>query len=305
MNVNRELKTSIGRKKVIPLLRRNISGWALLLPTVYALALCKWYPQIYGFVLSFFKTKGYTPMEFVGFLNYINVVTDTLFLHTLWNSLTYVLLSFVVGFIPPIILAILLNEVIHWNKLFRISSYIPYVSPFLAVSIIWANIYHPSSGGLLNMFLGKFGIGPHVWLLDSRLTILLIIISMTWNGCPGTAIIYLAALKSISQEWYESATIDGAGVWRKFMHITLPSISPVLLLMAVKQVIAVFQVMEQPLVMTGGGPNNASTTLNLTIYDMAFKYMQVDRSLALGVVSFLILVIITVGYFYLQNRIEE
>ncbi|MEG2583893.1 MAG: sugar ABC transporter permease, partial [Oscillospiraceae bacterium] len=142
------------------------------------------------------------------------------------------------------------------------------------------------------------------WLQDKNLTIPLIITSMTWRGCGATMIMYLATLQGVNQELYEAATIDGAGFFVKLRYITFPYISPIMALLLVRQIIGVFQVMVEPMTMTGGGPNNASVSLGLQGYNYAFVYFQPERALALGVITFVILMGVTAYYFKINKKLE-
>ena len=279
--------------------------WILLVPTVAVLLFCHWYPIFSGMYMSFFKTQGYTATDFVGLKNYINVLTDTMFLTTLLNTVKYVLWSILFGAIPPIFIAVIMQEVIHGKRTIRLLTYIPAVVPSLATAVIWTSIFSPASGGLLNYLLSFFGVEAQGWLQNPKLTIPLIMISQSWSGIPGTVLLYLSALQNINQDLYEAAMIDGASVWRRFKKITLPTLYPTILLMWVRQIIGIFQIMEPPLVMTDGGPNNASLSLNLTAYRMAFTYGQADRALALGVVSFCVLLIFSVFYFKMDKKINS
>lgn len=276
--------------------------WILLLPTVFALIITQWNPIIKGIYTSFFHTRGYGAESFCGLENYVNVLTDTMFLRTLGNTVKYVLWSMLFGGIPPIIIAIIMQEVVHCRKSIRLLTYIPSVTPGLAVSIIWMSIFSPTPGGMLNYFLSWLHIPAQGWLQNSKMVIPLIVMSASWSGIPGTVLLYLSALQNVNQDLYEASMIDGASIWKRLRKITLPQLYPTILLMFVRQIIGVFQIMEQPLVMTDGGPNNASLSLNLTAYKMAFTYGQVDRALALGTVSFVILLVFSVIYFKLEKK---
>ena len=292
----------IGSKLVV--VRNEALMWMLLLPTVFTLILCHWNPIFRGMITSLFQTKGFKLVEFVGLKNFKNVLTDTMFLRTLLNTVQYVVWSFLLGAIPPLAIAIALNEVVHFKQGFKILTYLPAIAPGLAASLIWVNIFSPSPGGMLNILMNALGLPTSQWLLNESLTIPLIVVSMTWKGYGATMLLYLSALQSVSQDLYEAAVIDGAGIWKRIFKITIPHLGPTMLLMWVQQIISVFQIFDQPLVMTDGGPNNASLTLGLTSYKMAFSYMQVDRSMALGTVSFFILLIATLFYFRMQKKLE-
>ena len=157
------------------------------------------------------------------------------------------------------------------------------------------------------MILGSVGIEPYQWLQDSRFTILWIIISMTWNGCGATALYYFAAMQGINRELYEAALIDGAGYWRRVSIVTLPYMYGMLVLFGVRQIIGVFNTMEQVLQMTGGGPNNASVTLGLLNYRYAFDSggKNAQYALALGVMMFIVLSVFSIIYFKIDKKIQE
>lgn len=275
-----------------------------MLPVLLCLIIVKWSPIISGIWRSFFETRGYETTSFVGLQNYKDVLTDTLFLTTLKNSVMYVVWSLLIGFIPPLLVAVLLNEVRFFKRGFRVITYIPVLAPMVVTALIFSYMYMPGENGFLNMILAAVGIPPLDWLQNAKMTIPLIVVAMTFAGTPGSTVIYLAALQNVSNDQYEAAIIDGASIWKRFRSVTIPAISSTMLLLTARQIIGVFQVMQEPLIMTGGGPNNASTTINLTSYNYAFTYMKVSRSLALGTCAFLFLMIFTVVYFRFEKRLK-
>lgn len=295
---DKELK----RRRFIGSAKRNAAGWLLMLPTLFLLYLLVWRPAAMGIGLSFFRMEGYTPVEFVGFKNFITVMKDKLFTKTLLNTFSYVFWSIVLGYLTPLVVAILLNEVRRGQGFFKTAIYLPTVVPAIAASMIWTQIYQPGTGGLLNQFLSLFGVEAQGWLQNGDLTIMLIVISCTWKGFGSTVLLYLATLQGIDQQLYEAAKIDGAGGFRRVMTITIPQMLPMMLLFLIRQVISIFQITEQPMAMTGGGPNNASMSLGLTAYDYAFRYMKTGSSLATGAITFVILIIMTSFYLWAQKK---
>ncbi len=287
--------------------RDNIEAWILMLPMVIILYLFIWRPTVMSGVWSFFTMKGYTPTKFCGFDNYIKVITHTQFLPTLWNTVQYVLWSLVLGFLPPLLIAVLLNETVHFRNGFRLLIYIPAVIPGIAAMLMWYFIYYPDQTGLLNMMLAKFGMQPYGWLSDARFTIIGIIIYSTWKGFPGAMLLYFASLQGVSVELYEASLIDGAGPWKRFWNVTRPAMEGLLLLNLVSQIISVFQIMEAPLAMTGGGPNGASVSLSYQLYQYGFNSggKGTGQAMALGVIIFLILIVFTIFYFWLNKKVED
>lgn len=306
--MNRQVKSdtaSLKRRKRLAVIKTNIGSWILLLPLVLAVALVIWYPQALSFFWSFFDMQGYTPVNFIGLKNYITVFTNTVFPQILGNTVSYVVWSLIIGFIPPFIVAVMLNEMMHFKSGLKSTIYFPAILPGIAVSMMWYLIYFPDTGGLLNMLLSFVGVEPQEWLQNRTMTIPLMVISMTWRGMPSTMLLYLASLQGINQELYEAATIDGAGFWKKLCKITLPQMAGLILIMFVQQIINIFQIMEQPMSMTGGGPNNASITMAYWAYKEGFENFRIGPAMAIGNILFVILVIATSFYFYLDKKVND
>lgn len=293
-------------KKVHREIKRNdIDGWIFLLPMVIVFYLMIWRPTVVGSIWSLFKMKGYKPTDFIGLKNYYEVIKDTQFIPIMINTVKYVAWSLVVGFIPPIIIALIINEMVHLQTFFKVTIYLPAVVPAVVVLLMWYYLYYPDESGLLNMMLAKIGMHPYTWLNDGRFTILYIVISMTWSGFPATMLLYFASIQAISPELYEAAIVDGAGPLRRIKNIALPQLGGIILLNFVRQIISVFQVMQEPMVMTGGGPNNASMSLGYQLYKYGFVNGRAGHALALGVIMFMILIVFTCFYFYANRKIED
>lgn len=292
-------------KKSIARIKKNFSGWILLLPTILFFIFLVWRPIMIGIIYSFFDLKGFEPAGFAGIKNYSQVLADTNFIRTLKNTVMYVLWSLLIGLPLPFVAAVMMNEMIHAKQYFKITTYLPCVLPGMATYLLWKLIYGESEGGLINSLLFYLGVRPMTFLSNASAVIPLIVIMMTWSGFGGTLVMYLATLQGVDQNLYEAARIDGAGFWKRITTVTFPHCRGIILLLAVKQIMGVFSVTEQPLVMTGGGPGGASMTLGLTNYYYAFKYGMMQKSLALGVITFIILSGLTIVYFALDRKINE
>lgn len=282
-----------------------VTAWLFAVPALILMYLFIWRPTVMGFVWSLFKMKGYTPKSFIGMRNYIEVVKDTQFIPLFLNTLKYVFWSLVIGFLPPLLLAIIVNEIVHFRQKIMTFLYLPSIIPGIAVALLWKQMYDPTDIGLLNTVLMKFGASPYLWLNDKNLVILWIIVSMTWKSFPGAMLLYYSALQNVSQDLYEAATIDGAGMIRRAWHVLRPQIMGVLILNFVRQIIGVFQVMEQPLAMTGGGPDGASASLGYQLYRYGFVTQRVGHAMALGTIIFVVLIFMTIFYFKLNKKLEE
>lgn len=293
------------KKKLM--LRNNVDAWILMLPMVLCLYIFIWRSTVMGGFWSFFEMKGFTPGDFCGFDNYRKVIGHSQFFPMLWNNVQFVFWSLIIGYLPPLFIAIMLNEIVHFKSMLRVMVYIPVVIPGIAAMLIWYYLYYPDQTGLLNMILSKVGIAPQKWLNDPDFAIIGIIIYNTWKSFGGAMLLYYAALQGVSPDVYEAALIDGAGPFKRFWNVTRPAIEGLLLLNLVNQIIGVFQIMEQPMAMTGGGPDGATNTLSYQLYNYGFNSAgrSTGQAMALGVIIFLILIVFTIVYFKLNKKVQE
>jgi multiple sugar transport system permease protein len=283
-------------------IRKNISGWLLMLPSLILFAFFVWVPLFESVRLSLYRAQGMNLIEFVGFNNYVDVFTHPDFLAALQNTFKYTLWSLIIGFLIPIILAIVINEIRKGKSLIKISVYLPNVIPGIAMVMLWGFLFRPGETGALNIILGTVGIEPQPWLTRGSWTIPLIVMAMTWKAAGATTLLYIAGLQGIDSELYEASIIDGANIWKRVRYITIPCIYNLARTLLILQIIAVFQVLYEPLVMTNGGPNNASISLMQLVFRFAFERFDYSRATAVSVIISIILVILTVVYFKINKR---
>jgi len=283
-------------------LKKNLGGWLIMLPSILLFIFFIWGPLLSNISLSFFESIGYDRGAFTGFENYREDFADPVFSKAFFNTLKYTFWSLLLGFGIPIILALLLSELVHAKGFFRSAIYFPNIIPGLATILLWTFLFDPSQGGVLNAILDIFNLGPFPWLNDPDLAIPLIVLTMTWKGAGATTLIYLASLQNVSDVYYEAARIDGASLWQRIRHVTLPHLIPTVKTLFILQIIMVFQVFYEPLVMTDGGPNNASISLLQLIYRYAFQQGNAAKAAALGVLVALMLFALTFAYLKITNR---
>ena len=284
--------------------KRDLFGWLVMLPTVVLFTFFVWEPLLENIRLSFCTAKMYTVTGFAGLENYYNVIHDVDFKAAFFNTFKYTFWSFLIGFFVPIIMGILISETVHLKGLFRVGVYFPNIMPTLATIWIWSYFFLPGPTGVLNIILGKLGIEPLVWLNNPKLTIPLIIITMTWKSAGSTALIYMANISGISPDLYEAATIDGASIWQRVCHVTLPSLKGIIKTMLILQFISVFQIMYEPMIFKNGGPNNASISLMMLMYRYGYRDYNVPKASALSVMICIILVILS-GIYMKATGSEE
>jgi multiple sugar transport system permease protein len=284
-------------------IKREFSGWMIILPAIVLFAFFIWVPLAQVIRLSLYYTQDLTIVKFVGLRTFIDVFKGPDFIPAVENTFMYTLWSLILGFSIPIIIAMFLNEVVHFKGLFRVGAYLPNVVPGLATVIMWTYMFGSGSNGVANIVLHDvFGIGPITWLSNPHLVIPLIVLTMTWKGAGATALIYLAGLQGINPELYEASAIDGAGIWKRIWHITFPNIYNLGRTLLIIQIISVFQILYEPLVMTNGGPNDASISLMLLVYNYAFVNMDFAKASAVSFIIAAVLIILTGLYMKLTKR---
>lgn len=280
----------------------GLSSILFALPLVLIFLYFSWGPIVRGLVLSFQKNNLVTTPEWVGTANFSYVLTDPQLPQATLNTLYFALLALIFGFPVPLFLAVFISELRKTGWLYNVFSYLPAVVPPVAAILLWKFFYDPGESGVFNAVLGWFGIGPFAWLNSPDLAMPAIVLEATWAGAGATSIIYLAALTGVRTELYEAAELDGAGIWRRVWHVTLPQIRGIILIMMLLQLIGTFQVFTEPFLFTGGGPDNATTTILLLIYRYAFINGDFGAATALSVLLALVLCVLSIVYHLLTRR---
>ena len=276
---------------------------AFALPVVVIFGVFSWYPIIRSVFMAFQKTNLLT-WSWVGLDNFRWVLTDPNLPKACLNTLYFLGLALVIGFPLPLIGAVLMSEVKKLRGLFTVLAYLPVVIPPVVAVLLWKFFYDGAPTGVFNTLLGWVGLGPYPWLNDKNWAMPSLVLEATWAGAGATVIIYLAALIAVPTELYEAAELDGAGIWRKLWHVTLPQLRGVLFITFILQIIATAQVFLEPYLFTGGGPNKATLTVLLMIYNYAFGASlgaDYGPATALSVLLALVLAAFSLVYFRLTR----
>ena len=241
-----------------------------LLPLLFVFGLFSWYPIAKTIVMSFQYTNLVQPAEFVGLDNFRTVLADPLFPTAVKNTAYFAALALVFGYPIPLVAAVLMSELRRRRGFYSALAYLPVVIPPVVAVLLWKTFYDASPNGVFNTVLGWVGLGPFPWLQSSDWAMPSLVLEATWANAGATVIIYLAALTTVNTELYEAASVDGASIWRKVWHITLPQLRGVLLVTMILQIIGTAQVFLEPYLFTSGGPANSTITVLLLIYNYAF-----------------------------------
>ncbi|MEO0472937.1 MAG: sugar ABC transporter permease [Bacteroidota bacterium] len=273
-------------------------AWTFLGVPLLLLGIFVFFPIVFAFVVSFYDWNLLLPDKpFVGLANYVEVLQDEVFLKSVKNTIIYT-----IGVVPTqtfaaLFLAFIMNQKIKGRTFFRIAFYVPAITSSVVTSIIFVWIY--SKPGLFNYLLASVGIDSQIdWLTNPTTVLPSIMMLNVWTTSGFFMVSFLAGLQSIPQSLYEAAKIDGANAWQQFWQITVPMVRPITFFVMVMSLIGCFQVFDQIFIMSGGGPDNASTTMSYFVYQNSFKYFRFGFGAASAVVLAIIIFIST----YLQKK---
>ncbi|MCP2267488.1 carbohydrate ABC transporter permease [Promicromonospora thailandica] len=274
--------------------QQTISAWIFLAVPVVLFAVFLLLPVVMAIGLSLTDYSVIGDFEWVGLDNYLRIADDPIFWVAVRNTALYTVLYVPAGVAVALGTALLLNRSTRTARVFRTLFYIPVVSSTVATAAIWFWLLNPQYG-LLNAVLGWFGIDGPAWLYDSQWAMIAIVMMSVWAGFGANMIIYLGALQGVPGELVDAARVDGAGAFRVFWHVTLPSISRATFLILTLLLIAAFQVFDQAYVLTKGGPGNSTLTLVYYIYDRGFGRLEMGYASALSFVLFLVILVFSVA----------
>ena len=268
-------------------------GIVFTLPMLGLLVGFKFWPMAYAGWLSLTDANlsEHTRL-FIGAHNYTRLTRDTMFVGALETTGRYVAETIAISMVLGLGLALLLNQNVPARGLFRTLIFLPAVVPIIVVPILWQFLFNPY--GLVNDALKSFGMPSMNWLLSAQGAVAALVIATAWRLTPLCMVIYLAGLQSIPAELYDAGKVDGAGSVRRFRSITLPLLKPTFLVVVVFAITLTVQIFVLALVMTGGGPDSASTTLSLFVYQTGFLGFRMGYASAAAIVMLLIIVVFTV-----------
>ncbi|WP_167140579.1 sugar ABC transporter permease [Diaminobutyricimonas sp. TR449] len=275
--------------------RWRYAGTVLLfvLPSAIPLALFTLYPMVGAFWVSLHEWNLLAPMQWVGAQNYLDLIGDERTMRAFSNTLYYIVGYLPLVYVGGLLLALALNARIAGRNLLRGVYFLPVVTSWIVVALVWRWLLNPSVG-IVNHVLAWVGIDGPGWWTDPAWAMPSIILASAWKDLGFVMIILLAGLQAIPQDLYEAATVDGAGWWRRLFSITLPMLSPSTFFVVVISLINGFQVFDQVYAMTGGGPAGATEVVVMRVYDLTFRYGAAGEASALSWMLFAVVLAITV-----------
>jgi multiple sugar transport system permease protein len=288
---------------IINWLDRNIK-WVFMLPALLFIALMIVFPIFYTMRLSFFEwsMSAVNPPKWVGLDNYILLLKSDLFWNALGKTFYHSSISIVLETVLGVAIAILFFRKMAGAQTIKTMMMLPMVATPVSIGLVWLLIYDPSIG-LANQLLKRLGFQTQEWLGSVTQVMPSLILVDVWQWTPMIALITIAGLATIPSDPYESASVDGATSWQKFIHITLPLLMPTVVTAVTLRMIDLVKTFDTIYATTQGGPNFASQTLNLMIFDAAFSRFQFGYASALLMVFFLILIVMVLLLTAMRKRL--
>lgn len=288
--------------------RQARAAWMFLAPALALIVAFFVIPSFGGFLLGLTDFDLYAigdpgTARFVGFENFRRALTDPRFWNALRNTGVYVVLGGPLSVLASLAAALLVNaRAARAKGLFRVIFFTPVVTSLVAVAIVWRYLYHPRYG-LVDQALGVIGLPAVDWLGDPHWAMPAIILMSVWKNFGTNMLVLIAGLQAIPEELYEAASLDGAGGWTRFRHVTLPNLGPTFLFVGVITMVNQFQLFSEPYVMTQGGPLGSTTSLVLMMYEEGFRWWRLGPASALAFLLFVIVLFSTMLQMRLQRRL--
>ena len=285
--------------------RKTMEAYLFVLPAFIYIVVVMGYPLVYNIILSLQNvtvrnlTKG--TADFIGFTNYINLFKDPTFLLVLRNTFIYTIVCLVIQFTIGFAFALFFYQKFRLSGPIRGTILVSYMMPMAVTGLLGKNIF--ANTGLINDLLGKIGVSGPEWLVDSSIALFSVILMNCWVGIPFNMLLLISGLGNVSNDVYESASIDGANWFEKFFYITLPLLKGSIMAVLMLGFIYTFKAFDLMYIMTSGGPLNSTDVLGTYAYMLSFTQFKFSEGSACAMVLFVFLLII--GVFYLRMIMKE
>lgn len=282
-------------------IRYAITVLAFLLPSAIPLLMFVLIPMVSAAWISLTDWNLISPQVFVGLDNFVQLLSEPRTAAVFGNTLYYIVGYLPLVYIGGLALALALNQALKGRALWRSIYFLPVVTSWIAVAVVWRWLLNPTNG-VVNVALGWFGIDGPGWWTDPAWSMPSVILASAWKDLGFVMVILLAGLQAINADLYDAAKVDGAGPWSRFWNVTLPMLSPSTFFVIVISLINGFQVFDQVYAMTGGGPAGSSQVVVQQIYDLTFRYGQAGEASALSWMLFAVILAVTLVQIIGQKR---
>ncbi|WP_345801381.1 sugar ABC transporter permease [Microbacterium sp. AZCO] len=283
-------------------LRNTLIGWSFILPNFLGFALLTLVPVVTLFYMSFTNWNVFGKADWIGLANFQRLLGDGSFRISVVNTLYYSVMHIPLTIVVSLGLALLLNNKLRGIAFFRTAAFFPYITSIVAIAVVWNLLFSPDYGPI-NQILRFIGVdNPPGWLTSAQWAMPAVVIVSTWRDMGYYMILFLAGLQTVPRELHEAARVDGANVFQRFFNVTLPCLRPTMFFVTVMLTINSFKIFDLILVMTNGGPGQATLVLSQFIYKKGFEESQFGYASAAAVALFLMCIVVTIIQFFWNKR---
>src|ERR1700748_2025273 len=280
---------------------RPRSYWPFVLPALIVVLAVIVFPWVFTIWMSLQEWKVGSPTTFVGLSNYLRMPNDPRFVEATWHTLVYTFLSVLLPLVFGTFAAVVFHQKFPMRGILRGIFIMPMMATPVAIALIWTMIFNPQLG-VLNYLLSLVGIPAQLWVFHPATVIPSLVLVETWQWSPLVMLIVLGGIAALPTEPYDSAQLDGAGMWQMFRYITLPLIMPFIVIAAMIRTIDAVKSFDIIFAITQGRPGSASATINLYLYSVAFVYYDLGYGSAIAVIFFVLIVLLAAILLYLRQR---
>ena len=294
-NAKHKKKLSVRTRK------EELTAYAFVAPQYIGMLCFVLIPVAISIVLCFTEWDMLSEMKFVGLQNFVTIFSKPRLKQALENTLLFALGVIPLTICVSLALALVVNEKLRGLNFYKACYFLPMCTASVAVTLVWYWIFAPDIG-IINYVLSLFGIDGPRWLIEKTSARWAIIIMSVWQNMGYYFLIFFAGLKGIPRDYYEAAEIDGASAWYRFKSITLPLLSPTMFFVVITMSINVFNLFQEPSILTNGGPEYGTYTIVMYIYDLAFRYFRMGEAAVVSLILFVVVLIITILQFTLSRK---
>lgn len=284
---------------------RSLTVWLFLLPALLLFLYFKFIPMFEGIRMSMHKVRPFLGDQWVGGDNYVKVVTDPRFHDAIWHTLVLGFGQSIGAVLGGLALALVLEGASRTLWFARTAIFLPVVTATAVIGEVWRIIYFPSSEGYLNQLLGFVGLGPVGFLQDESTALGSVLAVGIWQGAPYNMVIFLAGLAGVDRSLYEASALDGAGVWQRIRHVTLPALKPAMTVVLILASIRSLRVFTDVWVLTNGGPAGATDVWMTRTYALGFERNDLGVASAASMILLAVTVLLTLGMAALTRNRKE
>ncbi|WP_200925566.1 sugar ABC transporter permease [Rhizobium sp. Leaf262] len=290
------------RRRTRKRLSTSLIPWLFLAPALIIFTWFKFYPMVSGFSMSFYDVQFYSDSKWVGLDNFYRAFNDLALRAAVIHTTIYVIVATLSASFVAFFMALALEGPARHLGVIRTAVFLPAITSVAIIAEIWRILFNSADYGLVNSLLGLIGIAPQGFLSDPNQALWVLILMSVWKSAPYDMVIFVAGLVGVNRELYDAANVDGASMWRKLWHVTLPGIIPSISVVLMLSFIRGFRVFAEVYATTGGGPAGSTSTIMTHVYKVGFEELNYGYASAVSLMLLVFTVLLTLLHMKIKSR---